>query len=135
MMALMMASLIVPMASSLIKPVTFSLINAISRKGVMRAGKVEQGGILLLFVLPLMGKVLEKGVRREGKGYMDKTFLVPLHPLSNIKITKYFNSEPKFNVFFFLSKNYLPRIKNGAYVINLDYKKEKKHTRFHNLLI
>ena len=46
-----------------------------------------------------------------------------LHPLSNIKITNYFNDEPRFNGVF--SRNNLPRIKDGAHVINLDDKKSK----------
>ena len=31
---------------------------------------------------------------------MDKKVLVLFHPLSNIKITKYFNYEPRFNGVF-----------------------------------
>ena len=30
-------------------------------------------------------------VRRSGKRYINKNFLVPLHPKRNMKITKYFN--------------------------------------------
>ena len=51
------------------------------------------------------------------------TCLVPLRPLSNIEITKYFNYEPSFNGFFL--RNNLPRIKDGAYVLNLDEKQSK----------
>ena len=36
-------------------------------------------------------------------------FLVPLHPLNNIEITKYLNYEPRFNGAF--SKNNLPKMK------------------------
>ena len=39
----------------------------------------------------------------------------------------------KFNGAF--SGNNLPRIKDGAYVKNIDYKKGKKHLEFHYLLI
>ena len=46
------------------------------------------------------------------------TFLVLLHLSSNIKITMYFNYEPRFNGVF--SRNSLPRIKDEAYVINLN---------------
>ena len=46
--------------------------------------------------------------------------------MGNIETTKYFSYEPRFNIFF--SINNLPRIKDGAYVINLDMKKCKgKH--------
>ena len=40
-----------------------------------------------------------------------------------MKITNYFNYEPRFNGAF--SRNNLPRIKNGVYVINLDDKNSK----------
>ena len=50
-------------------------------------------------------------------------FLVPLHPLNNIEITNYFNDESRFNDVF--SRNNLPRIKDGAYVISLDDKNSK----------
>ena len=59
-MAPVAASLIAPMASSLIQPVASSLMNAITRKG--------QGGFLPLLALPLMMRVLEKEVRRAGRG-------------------------------------------------------------------
>ena len=46
-------------------------------------------------------------------------FLIPCHPLTNFEIQKYYKNEPRFNVFF--SRNNLPKkIKDGAYVINLD---------------
>ena len=45
------------------------------------------------------------------------------HPLKNIEIINYFNYEPRFNGIF--SKNNLPRIKDGLYVINLDDKSRK----------
>ena len=63
---------------------------------------------------------------------MDKIFLVPLHPLNNIKITNYFNYEPRFNGFF--SRSNLPRIKDGAYVINL-YDKNSKGTHWVPLFV
>ena len=45
-------------------------------------------------------------------------FLIPPHPLTNFEIQKYKN-EPRFNGVF--SRNNLPKkIKDGAYVINLD---------------
>ena len=43
-----------------------------------------------------------------------------------------FKYEPTFTVI--LSWNNLPRIKDGAYVINLDDKNSKKHIGFHYLL-
>ena len=46
--------------------------------------------------------------------------LDPLHPLNNIKITNYFNHEPRLNGVF--PRNNLSRIKDEAYVINLNDK-------------
>ena len=55
--------------------------------------------------------------------HMDKKLLVPLHPSSNINITKYFNDEPSFNGVF--SIGHLPEIKDEADIINLDEKQSK----------
>ena len=44
---------------------------------------------------------------------------MPLHPFSNFEIKKYYQNEPRFNGVF--SRDNLPKkIKDGAYVINLD---------------
>ena len=40
------------------------------------------------------------------------------HPLRNFEIQKYYQNKPKFNSVY--SRNNLPKIKDGAYVINLD---------------
>ena len=77
------------------------LVNMLTGKGIMTAGK---------------------RFMREGRGYnnmdhIDKN-LVPLHPGSNIKITKYFNYKPRFNGVS--SKDNLPRIKDGPHVITTD---------------
>ena len=41
------------------------------------------------------------------------------HPLTNFEIQKYYENEPRFNGVY--SRNNLPKkIKDGAYVINLD---------------
>ena len=40
------------------------------------------------------------------------------HSLTNFAIQKYYQYEPKFNCVF--SRNNLPKIKDGAYVVNLD---------------
>ena len=46
-------------------------------------------------------------------------FLIPPHSVTNLGIQKYYKNEPRFNGVF--SKNNLPKkIKDGAYVINLD---------------
>ena len=43
---------------------------------------------------------------------------MPPHPLTNFEIQKYYQNEPKFNDVY--SRNNLPKVKYGAYVINLD---------------
>ena len=46
-------------------------------------------------------------------------FLIPPHPLANFEIENYYQNEPRFNGAF--SRNNLSKkIKDGAYVINLD---------------
>ena len=40
------------------------------------------------------------------------------HPLTNFEIQKYYKNEPKFNGVY--AKNNLSKIKDGAYIINLD---------------
>ena len=58
MMAPMAASLITAMASSLIQPLAFLLINAITGKGVRRAGKGQESGFLPLLAAPLVMKAM-----------------------------------------------------------------------------
>ena len=43
---------------------------------------------------------------------------MPPHSLTNFEIQKYYQNEPKFNGAY--SRNNLLKIKDGAYVINLD---------------
>ena len=40
------------------------------------------------------------------------------HPLTNFEIQKYYQNEPRFNGVY--SRDNLPKIKDGVYVINLD---------------
>ena len=40
------------------------------------------------------------------------------HPLTNFEIQNYYKNEPRFNDIY--SRNNLPKIQNGAYVISLD---------------
>ena len=47
-----------------------------------------------------------------------KGFFIPPHPLTNFEIQKYYKNEPRFNGVY--SRDNLPRIKDGACVINLD---------------
>ena len=43
---------------------------------------------------------------------------MPPHPLTNFEIGKYYQNEPRFNGVY--SRDNLPKIKDRAYVINLD---------------
>ena len=43
---------------------------------------------------------------------------MPPHPLTNFEIQKYYQNEPGFNGVYF--RDNLPKIKDGAYVINLN---------------
>ena len=76
MMTQLATSLITPMVFSLIQSVASSLLNAISRKEVTRAGKGKESGIVPLLALPLIIRDLVKRVRTAGREYdnMDKCF-------------------------------------------------------------
>ena len=43
---------------------------------------------------------------------------MPLHSLTNFEIQKYYQNEPRFNGAYSIDN--LPKIKDGAYIINLD---------------
>ena len=43
---------------------------------------------------------------------------MPPHPLTNFEIQKYYENEPKFTGVY--SRNNLPKIKDGAFILNLD---------------
>ena len=45
-------------------------------------------------------------------------FLIPPHPLTDFEIQKYYQNERKFNGVY--SRDNLPKIKDRAYIINLD---------------
>ena len=47
------------------------------------------------------------------------------HPLTNFEIQKYYPNEPKFNGVYL--RNNLSKIRDGAYVINLEYKSIGTH--------
>ena len=41
-----------------------------------------------------------------------------LHPVTNLEIQKYYQNKPRFNDVY--SRDSMPKIKDGTYVINLD---------------
>ena len=45
--------------------------------------------------------------------------LIPLHPLTNFEIQKYYQNEPRFNGVF-PRKNLPKKVKDGVYVIKID---------------
>ena len=67
MIAPIAASLITSKASSLIQSVASSLINTITGKGVIRAGKGQEGGFLPSLVLPLMIKAITSSLGKESQ--------------------------------------------------------------------
>ena len=68
------------------------------------------------------GNKVENRTSRADYGSKDlplKKKLIPPHPLTNFEIQKYYHNKPRFNGVY--SRNNLPKkIKNGAYVTNLD---------------
>ena len=72
------------------------------------------GGSLLENLLACKGTI----GTGEGTIYSWTEFLMPPHPLTNFEIEKYYQNEPKFNGVY--SRNDLPKIKDVAYVIDLD---------------
>ena len=81
-------------------------------KGIVRAGD----GIIRAGE----GNVVSKA---KGEGNWGKkkplNLLLTFHPLTNIEISEYYKNELRFNGVY--SRNNLPnKIKNGAYVINVD---------------
>ena len=60
--------------------------------------------------------LIAKGKIRAGEGRSG--LLMPSHLLTNFERQKYYQNEPKFNDVYL--RNNLPKIKDEAYVINLD---------------
>ena len=70
-----------------------------------------------------------QGLFRAGQGIKKKS-LTYFHPLKNFEIQDYFKNEKIFNSVF--SRNNLPKLKKGAYAINLDH---SKNTGTHRVVI
>ena len=86
------------------------LWNLLAGKRIARAGSGNKKG---------------KGIVKAGNG--KEGFLMSPHPSANFEIQKYYENEPRFNGVF--SRNNLSlKIKDGAYVLNLDeYADVEKH--------
>ena len=90
--------------------------NLLTGKGIVRAGSGNKKGKGI--VRAGSGNKKGKGIVRAGSG-KKMGFLMPPHPLPNFEIQKYYKNEPRFDGVF--SRDNLPKkIKDGAYVINLD---------------
>ena len=109
------------------------LIDGITETVKHEIKKKQEGRFLPAFIPPLAASLVqpvsssvvkgisERGVRRAGRRYMEKIFCSV--PSFKQYLDYFFNYEPRFNDVF--SRSNLPRIKDGAYIINLDYKKSK----------
>ena len=79
------------------------LRNILAGKGINRAGE----GIVRA------GYENKKGRKKQQNG-----FLMLPHSLTNFEIQKYYQNKPRFNGVY--SRDNLPEIRDGAYVINCD---------------
>ena len=61
-----------------------------------------------------------QGMFRAGQGIKKKS-LIPFQPLTNFEIQEYFKDVKGFNGVY--SRNNLPNLKKGAYIINLNHSK------------
>ena len=113
----------------LLKGVTKTVQNKVKeQKGGFISMLLETLGVSLLGNL-LTGKRIYKagkgkGINRAGEGvlrafYGNKMdFYFFTHPLTNFEMQKYYHNQPKFNGVY--SRDNLPKIKDGVYIINLD---------------
>ena len=100
------------------------------RKTIQNEAKEQKGGFLSMLLgalgASLLGNMLEgKGINRAGEGFIKagygskkifvqkQGFLMPLHPLTNFEIQKYYENELRFNGAY--SRDNLPNeIKDGV---------------------
>ena len=120
------------------------IIEALENSGILLKGVTktienettkQRGGFLSMLLgtlgASLLGNLLTgKGMMKAGEGSVASRAkcegakkklnpLLPFHPLTNIEISEYYASEPRFSGVY--SRNNLPKkIKKGTYVINLD---------------
>ena len=92
----------------------------------MLLGKL--GDILLWNLLAGKGVICagERAPATSRCNFSRTGFLMPSHPLTSFEIQKFCQNETKFNGVY--SRNNLPKINDGAYVINMDeYKSIGSH--------
>ena len=101
-------------------------------KTIKNNTKKQEGGFLSMLLgtlgASLLGNLLTgKRLYRTGKRNVQNRSriktkkVIPFHTLTNFEIMDYFKDVQGFNGVF--SRNNLPKLKNGAYVINLDHSK------------
>ena len=57
-------------------------------------------------------------MEKKTRSFKKNGFLMSPHPLTNFEIQIYYQNEPRFNGVY--SRDNLQKIKDGAYIINLD---------------
>ena len=88
--------------------------NFLNGRGIYRAGNDNRA----------IAKSQGQGINRAGEeivraAYGNKmSVLIPPYPLRKFEIQKYYQNEPRYNGVY--SRDNLPRIKDGAYVKNID---------------
>ena len=87
--------------------------NILAGKGIVRAGS----GCCSLNSSTSHGNKKRKGIL--SWLWKRMRFLRPPHPLTNFEIQKYYQNDSRFNDVY-SRNNLLKKIKDGAYVINLD---------------
>ena len=81
--------------------------------------KNKKGGFFRS-LLGILGASLGEVQLQQAKEQLEqlKKNLIQPHPLTNFEIQKHYQKEPKFNGVY--SRNNLSKIKDGAFIINLD---------------
>ena len=80
----------------------------------------EQKGRFLSMLLGALGSGLLENLLtvRYGEDAIRAGHELPTHPFTNFEIQKYYQNDPKFSGVY--SRNNLPKINYGAYIMNLD---------------
>ena len=97
----------------LLRTLAASLLgSALAGKGTLQKMKFSVKDFFIFCAVVVRGgdRVIQESQETNG-------FLMLLHPLTHFEIQQYYQNKPKFNDVY--SRNNLPKIKDGAYVINL----------------
>ena len=103
------------------------MIKRVSKTTIENEAKKKQKGGFLSMILGTLAASLIQNVLAgkeviamlwQRNSYSWSGFLRPPHPLTNFQIQKYYQNKPKVNGFYL--RNDLPKLKDGAFAINLD---------------